>query len=84
MTQSAYITEIFGKNRLMVGLLYGSGLGLMELAGMRIKEKDIDFDANTVNVRSGKGDKDAQLFFRRHPSLTEGCRNRMTIMHLLR
>ncbi|SEL99338.1 Phage integrase family protein [Syntrophus gentianae] len=40
----------------MAELLYGSGLRLMELAGMRIK--DIDFDANTITVRSGKGDKD--------------------------
>lgn len=45
-----------GKPRLMAELLYGSGLRLMELAALRVK--DIDFDLNTVFVRSGKGDKD--------------------------
>lgn len=42
--------------QLMVKLLYGSGLRLMEL--MRLRVKDLDFDANLVVVRSGKGDKD--------------------------
>jgi len=42
--------------RLIVELLYGSGLRLMELARLRVK--DIDFEASTIFVRSGKGDKD--------------------------
>ncbi|MEW6715793.1 MAG: integron integrase [Nitrospirota bacterium] len=42
--------------RLIVELLYGSGLRLMELARLRVK--DIDFAASTIFVRSGKGDKD--------------------------
>jgi len=41
---------------LMVKLLYGSGLRLMELLGLRVK--DLDFDAGLIIVRSGKGDKD--------------------------
>jgi integron integrase len=45
-----------GKSLLIAELLYGSGLRLMELARLRVK--DIDFDANTIFVRSGKGDKD--------------------------
>lgn len=45
-----------GKNLLILQLLYGSGLRLMELARLRVK--DIDFDANLIFVRSGKGDKD--------------------------
>jgi integron integrase len=45
-----------GKNRLMIELIYGAGLRLMELAGLRIK--DIDFDSQTIFIRSGKGDKD--------------------------
>ena len=42
--------------RLMVSLLYGSGLRLTELLKLRVK--DIDFDAELITVRSGKGDKD--------------------------
>jgi len=45
-----------GRDLLVAGLLYGSGLRLMELARMRVK--DVDMDLNTLNVRSGKGDKD--------------------------
>lgn len=44
------------KDLLIAGLLYGSGLRLMELARLRVK--DIDMDLNTLTVRSGKGDKD--------------------------
>ena len=44
-----------GKDLLIAGLLYGSGLRLMELARLRVK--DIDFDLNTLTVRGGKGDK---------------------------
>ena len=40
----------------MVKLLYGSGLRLGELVRLRVK--DLDFDAGLVVVRSGKGDKD--------------------------
>lgn len=50
------LTKMTGKNRLIAELLYGSGLRLMELASLRVK--DIDFDLNTIFVRSGKGDKD--------------------------
>lgn len=45
-----------GRDALIAGLIYGSGLRLMELARLRVK--DIDFDLNTLTVRSGKGDKD--------------------------
>lgn len=45
-----------GRDLLITGLLYGSGLRLMELARLRVK--DIDMDLNTLTVRSGKGDKD--------------------------
>ena len=44
------------KDLLIAGLLYGAGLRLMELARLRVK--DVDFDLNTIMVRSGKGDKD--------------------------
>lgn len=52
----ALLEAVDGQYRLMVQLLYGSGLRLMEL--LRLRVKDIDFDAGLVFVRSGKGDKD--------------------------
>lgn len=45
-----------GTPRLMVELLYGSGLRLQECLNLRIK--DIDFSLHTITVRQGKGDKD--------------------------
>jgi len=48
--------HIKGLNLLVLQLLYGSGLRLLELARLRVK--DIDFDQNLVFVRGGKGDKD--------------------------
>ncbi|MFH1777489.1 MAG: integron integrase [Candidatus Omnitrophota bacterium] len=54
------VKELFrhmaGKHLLILQLLYGSGLRLMELARLRVK--DIDFGAGLIFVRSGKGDKD--------------------------
>ena len=54
------VKEIFnhmsGTNLLITELLYGCGLRLMELCRLRVK--DIDFAANTIFVRSGKGDND--------------------------
>lgn len=41
---------------LMASLIYGSGLRLMECAQLRVK--DLDFDANQVVIRRGKGRKD--------------------------
>jgi integron integrase len=45
-----------GPERLVVMLLYGSGLRLLE--GLRIRVKDLDFDQDQIVVRGGKGDKD--------------------------
>ncbi|HYQ48069.1 MAG TPA: integron integrase, partial [Thermodesulfovibrionales bacterium] len=50
------LEQMTGLNRLMAELLYGSGMRLMEVARLRVQ--DIDFDANTIFVRRGKGDKD--------------------------
>jgi integron integrase len=44
------------EHQLMIKMLYGSGLRLMEL--LRLRVKDLDFDAGLVVVHSGKGDKD--------------------------
>src|SRR5205085_7354699 len=45
-----------GTSRLMAELMYGSGLRLMEL--LRLRVKDVDLTRQQVIVRSGKGDKD--------------------------
>ena len=50
------LVQLRGPQRLMVALLYGSGLRSAELLALRIK--DIDFSSNNIIVRSGKGDKD--------------------------
>ena len=44
------------KHKLVVMLLYSSGLRLQEL--LNLKRKDIDFDRNLINVRLGKGKRD--------------------------
>ncbi|WP_082351240.1 integron integrase [Desulfuromonas soudanensis] len=45
-----------GTPALMAGLLYGSGLRLME--GVRLRVMDIDFDLGQIMIRNGKGQKD--------------------------
>jgi integron integrase len=49
-------THLTDPYQLMAGLLYGSGLRLMECVRLRVK--DVDFDQRQLIVRSGKGDKD--------------------------
>src|SRR5436190_14311018 len=48
--------HMHGMLRLMAGLLYGSGLRLMECVRLRVK--DLDFGYARVTVRDGKGAKD--------------------------
>jgi len=43
----------------MAGLLYGSGLRLMEC--LRLRVKDVDFARNEITVREGKGRKDRRV-----------------------
>jgi integron integrase len=50
------VAGLSGADRLVVMLLYGSGLRLMEALCLRIK--DLDFERGELIVRSGKGDKD--------------------------
>jgi integron integrase len=47
---------LHGVPRLMAGLLYGSGLRLMECVRLRVK--DIDFGYARITVRDGKGARD--------------------------
>lgn len=48
--------HLHGTPRLMAGLLYGSGLRLMECVRLRVK--DVDFGYARIVVRDGKGAKD--------------------------
>ncbi|MFH1776610.1 MAG: integron integrase [Candidatus Omnitrophota bacterium] len=45
-----------GRALLMAQILYGTGMRLMELQRLRVQ--DIDFEANNVFIRAGKGDND--------------------------
>jgi integron integrase len=49
-------SHLHGLSRLMAGLLYGSGLRVMECVRLRVK--DLDFGYLRVTVREGKGGKD--------------------------
>ena len=50
------LARMSGTYRLLAGLLYGSGLRLMECVRLRVK--DLDFGYRQVTVRDGKGEKD--------------------------
>ena len=52
----ALLAAMAGREALMAGLLYGSGLRLMEC--LRLRVKDVDFARNEITVRNGKGGKD--------------------------
>jgi integron integrase len=50
------LRRLHGIHLLIGGLLYGSGMRIME--GMRLRMKDVDFERREVIVRDGKGAKD--------------------------
>jgi site-specific recombinase XerD len=47
--------QLTGTTRLMAELMYGSGLRLLEL--LRLRVKDVDLVRGLITVRGGKGDK---------------------------
>ena len=51
----AVLAHLQGDKWLMVSLMYGTGLRLMEC--LRLRVQDIDFAANLIIVRDGKGFK---------------------------
>ena len=53
---AAVLAGLRGSYWLIGGLLYGSGLRLMEC--LRLRVKDLDLEAHQLIVRSGKGEKD--------------------------
>src|SRR5712691_3560155 len=52
----AILKQLTGTPRLIVMVLYGSGVRLEECLGLRVK--DLDFDRHQIIVRQGKGHKD--------------------------
>jgi integron integrase len=50
------LAQLGGSSRLIVGLLYGSGLRLTEALELRVK--DMDLERRIITVRNGKGAKD--------------------------
>ncbi|MBA3256167.1 MAG: integron integrase [Pyrinomonadaceae bacterium] len=67
----AVLARLAGTNHLIASLLYGAGLRLME--GIRLRVKDIDFSANQLTIREGKGANDrlTMLPQRIQPALQE-------------
>jgi site-specific recombinase XerD len=63
------LEELSGIQSLMAQLLYGSGLRLLEVARLRVK--DVSFDRSELRVSSGKGNKDrlTPLPRKLHPGL---------------
>lgn len=52
---TAVIAQMKGARQLIAGLLYGSGLRIME--AVRLRVKDIDFHREAITVRDGKGEQ---------------------------
>ncbi len=55
------IAQMDGVYKIMAQLMYGSGLRLMEV--MRLRVKDLDFGNHQVIVRDGKGENDRLTMF---------------------
>lgn len=67
----ALLRAMSGREALMAGLLYGSGLRLMECLRLRIK--DVDLARNELTIREGKGGKD------RHTVLPAALRDALRV-----
>jgi len=50
------MSHLFGLHRLMVETLYGTGMRILEL--FRLRVKDVDFERRLITVRDAKGKKD--------------------------
>lgn len=53
---ASVLTRMDGVEKICAGLLYGSGLRLLE--GLRLRVKDVDFGGQQLIIREGKGNKD--------------------------
>jgi integron integrase len=53
------LTNLNGTHKLMALLMYGTGMRIIEV--IRLRVKDLDFDLQCITVRDGKGQKDRQV-----------------------
>lgn len=77
---TALVSHLSGTYKLIAGLLYGSGLRLME--ALRLRVKDLDFEYAEILVRDGKGEKDRRTILLR--PLAEPLRqqlDRVKVLH---
>ncbi|NZA25245.1 integron integrase [Luteimonas sp. SJ-92] len=73
------LDQLSGRDWLMAGLLYGSGLRLMEC--LRLRVKDVDFARNELTIRDGKGAKDRRTVL--PARLREALRRQVDSVRLL-
>jgi integron integrase len=73
------LARLEGTPAVVAGLLYGSGLRLLE--ALRLRVKDIDFDMGQLTVRQGKGDKDRVTVLPRQ--LDDSLRKQLRMAKLL-
>lgn len=73
------LTNLEGTHWLIGGLLYGSGLRLMEC--LRLRVKDLDFTYGQLTVRDGKGEKDRITML--PTSLTQQLKHHLEKVRLL-
>lgn len=73
------LEQLEGRDWLMAGLLYGSGMRLMEC--IRLRVKDVDFESLEITVREGKGRKDRHVPLPR--SLVPALRDQLAATRLL-
>lgn len=76
---AALLSHLSGTYKLIAGLLYGSGLRLME--ALRLRVKDLDFSYMEILVRDGKGEKDRRTVLPR--PLAEPLRRQLERVKLL-
>lgn len=60
------LEQLEGRNKLIIELMYGSGLRVSE--ALEIRNQDIDLDRGALTVRDGKGRKDRQTI------LSQSCK----------
>jgi integron integrase len=68
-----------GREWLMTGLLYGTGMRLMEC--LRLRVKDVEFQSHAIIVREGKGNKDRHVPLPR--TLAAALRDQISAARLL-